>query len=105
MSENEKLGFTARAREIIYEAAGPESEWSPYDHRLLDLAQVADGDLVDAADALTAAEARIKVLSEALAFYACDADNCDCVQGEEQSDRVACGFKARQALKGASDEG
>lgn len=55
----------------------------------------------EAATALTLAQARIKVLETALAFYACDAANCDCLPGEEQSDRVACGFNARQALKEA----
>ena len=47
---------------------------------------------------VTALEAEKAGLVEALQFYACDAEACDCEQGQEQSNRVLCGHRARQAL-------
>jgi hypothetical protein len=81
MSENEKL--VERLREA--------ADWP-------EVCPVSASELREAATALTAAQARIKMLSEALAFYACDGANCDCLPGEEQKDRLYCGFVARQAL-------
>lgn len=38
-------------------------------------------------------------LREALEFYSCPADNCDCVPGKENAESVWCGFRARKALE------
>ena len=58
-------------------------------------------ELLRSQEATTAEQAKvIEGLREALKFYACDGDACDCAKGHEQADLITCGFRARAAMEG-----